>query len=138
MPSDYVFLDSAYASALAAPDDDCHNRANELAAEIKGSNVRLVTTDAVILEIGDALSKPKYRPAASKLIRSILTARVIEVVPLTPAIVRRAFDLFYQRPDKGWGLTDCVSFIVMADRQIRRALTTDEHFEQAGFVAMLK
>ena len=138
MPSDIVFLDSAYAIALAAPEDECHNRASELAAEIKGNNVPVVTTDAVILEIGDALSKPKHRPAAGKLIRSILTDRLIEVVPLTPAILRRAFDLFRQRPDKGWGLTDCVSFIVMADRQIRRALTTDEHFEQAGFVAMLK
>jgi len=138
MPFDAVFLDSAYAIALAAPNDECHIRASELAGEITGRNVRVVTTDAVVLEIGDALSKPRYRDAAATLIASILTDRLIEVVPLTPVLVRRAFDLFRQRPDKGWGLTDCVSFIVMTDRQIHRALTTDEHFEQAGFVAMLK
>jgi predicted nucleic acid-binding protein len=45
---------------------------------------------------------------------------------------------FYsQRLDKEWGLTDCVSFIVMQDRKITEALTTDEHFEQAGFRALL-
>jgi predicted nucleic acid-binding protein len=46
-------------------------------------------------------------------------------------------DHFQRRPDKGWGMTDCLSFVVMEDRGIQKALTTDEHFEQAGFVALL-
>jgi hypothetical protein len=42
------------------------------------------------------------------------------------------------RRDKDWPLTDCISFVVMADEEITDALTGDRHFEQAGFVALLK
>jgi predicted nucleic acid-binding protein len=46
--------------------------------------------------------------------------------------------LFAKRPDKAWSLTDCISFVVMRDQDIAEALTGDRHFEQAGFVALLK
>ena len=41
--------------------------------------------------------------------------------------------LFLDRPDKNWSLTDCISFLVMEDRKVRRAFTSDHHFIQAGF-----
>jgi predicted nucleic acid-binding protein len=53
-------------------------------------------------------------------------------------MLTRAFQLFSDRADKEWGLTDCVSFVVMADRGTREALTADEHFQQAGFVPLLR
>ena len=43
-------------------------------------------------------------------------------------------ELYCQRPDKDWSLTDCISFVVMKHGQITEALATDHHFEQAGFV----
>jgi len=137
MPSDILFLDSAYAIALAAPDDESHTKAAALAAEVRSRYLQMLTTEAVVFEIGDALSKPKFRRVAVELMTSIFTDPQIEVISMTPALVQRAFDLFQRRPDKGWGMTDCLSFIVMKDRGIERALTTDEHFEQAGFVALL-
>jgi len=36
-----------------------------------------------------------------------------------------------------WSLTDCLSFLVMEQRRIPHTLTTDRHFEQASFEAML-
>ena len=39
--------------------------------------------------------------------------------------------------DKEWGLTDCISFIIMKKYGLFDALTSDEHFQQAGFKAML-
>jgi predicted nucleic acid-binding protein len=50
----------------------------------------------------------------------------------------RGHQLFIDRPDKTWGLTDCISFALMQERNIRDALTADRHFEQAGFVALLR
>ena len=137
MPSETFFLDSAYAIALAAPDDEFHFKAAALAAELRSRNLRMLTTEAVVFEIGDALSKPKFRRTAIELMNGIFTDPKIKVVPVTSALVHRAFELFQQRPDKGWGMTDCLSFIVMADHGIQQALTTDEHFEQAGFTALL-
>lgn len=40
--------------------------------------------------------------------------------------------------DKEWGLTDCISFIIMKEFGIKKALTTDEHFLQNGFKALLR
>jgi hypothetical protein len=138
MLSDTLFLDSAYAIALAAPDDEFHPEAATLAAELRSRNLQMLTTEAVVFEIGDSLAKPKFRRTAIELMTSIFTDPRIVVVPATPALVQRFFNLFQRRPDKAWGMTDCLSFIVMEERGIREALTTDEHFEQAGFVALLR
>ena len=47
-------------------------------------------------------------------------------------------ELHRRREDKGWSLTDCISFVGMARQQTSRALTHDHHFEQAGFEALLR
>ena len=59
-----VFLDTAYAIALSAPNDYFHNRAVHLAELLEAAEVRLVTTQAVMLEIGNTLSKQRYRLGA--------------------------------------------------------------------------
>jgi uncharacterized protein len=133
-----VFLDSAYAIALSAPSDRLHRRAIELAGELESARTRVVTTQAVLLEIGNALSKQRYRAAAVRLLRSLECDPNVEVIPLTAELHARAFSLFRERTDKEWGLTDCISFIVMQDRGIRESLTADDHFQQAGFQALLR
>jgi predicted nucleic acid-binding protein len=50
----------------------------------------------------------------------------------------RGLELYEQRPDKKWSLTDCISFVVMKDEGLQEALTGDEHFQQAGFAASLR
>jgi len=40
--------------------------------------------------------------------------------------------------NKMWSLVDCASFVVMKERQLSHGFTTDHHFEQAGFVRLLK
>jgi hypothetical protein len=97
----------------------------------------LVTTQAILLEIGNSLSKQKSR-AAIQLLESLETDPSVEVILLTNSLYESAFNLFKQREDKEWGLVDCVSFVVRQDRGITDALTTDTHFQQAGFRALLK
>jgi len=133
-----VFLDTAYAVALSAPNDQFHDRAALLAVQLEAEKPRLVTTEAVVLEIGNALSKQRYRAAAVRLIASLLADANVEIVPLSAELCVRAFQLYSERTDKEWGLTDCVSFMVMSDRRIGEALTPDEHFRQAGFRPLLQ
>ena len=132
-----VFLDAAYAIALSVPKDSYHQRAVLLADELEASKTRLVTTRAVMLEIGNALSKQRYRHAAVELLRSLEADPNVTIVPLSEDLYAQAFRLYRERPDKDWGLTDCISFIAMQGRKITEALTTDEHFQQAGFRALL-
>ena len=82
------------------------------------------------------MSKQRYRHAAVELLQSIEADPTVTVVPLSEDLYAQAFRLYRERPDKEWGLTDCMSFIAMQDRKVTEALTTDEHFQQAGFRAL--
>ncbi len=132
-----IFLDAAYAIALSAPGDRYHELAEMLADQLESERKRLVTTRAVVLEIGNALAKLRYRQAAVELLGSLEEDPQVEIVPLDEELYARAFQLYRQRPDKEWGITDCISFVVMQERRLTEALTTDEHFQQAGFRALL-
>lgn len=133
-----VFLDTSFAIALSSVTDQNHRRAVELADQVRLAETRLVTTQASLLEIGNALSKQKYRAAAVQLLESLEADSGVEVVSLTNSLYKSAFVLFKQRQDKEWGLVDCISFIVMQNRGLTDALTADTHFQQAGFRALLK
>jgi predicted nucleic acid-binding protein len=43
-----------------------------------------------------------------------------------------------RRLDKDYSLCDAVSFIIMESEGITEAHTTDHHFEQEGFVRLLR
>lgn len=133
-----TFLDASYAIALSVKSDDFHEQALLFANQLESERTRLVTTRAVLLEIGNGLSKQRYRQAASELLAAIQADPDVEVVPVSTDIYDRALQLYIERPDKQWGLTDCASFIVMQDRGITEALTTDDHFRQAGFRVLLR
>jgi len=134
---DKVFLDASFAIALSSVKDQYHDLAEKLADQIQKEKVKMVTTRAVVLEIGNSLAKRRYRQAAIKLLESIEDDPNLEIVPASEELYKRAFSLYKERPDKEWGLTDCISFVVMQDYKLNKALTTDEHFRQAGFRAML-
>jgi predicted nucleic acid-binding protein len=132
------FLDTSFAIALSSVTDQNHERAVKLANQIETDRTNLVTTQAILLEIGNSLSKQRYRAGAIQLLESLEADPSVEVVLLTNSLYKLAFNLFKQRADKEWGLVDCISFIVMEDRGITDALTTDAHFQQAGFRALLR
>lgn len=133
-----VFLDTSFAIALSSVTDQNHVRAAQLANQIESNSTRLVTTQAILIEIGNSLSKQRYRAAAIQLLESLETDPSVEIILLTNGLHKLAFNLYKQRKDKEWGLVDCISFIVMQDRGIIDALTADTHFQQAGFRALLK
>ncbi len=136
-PRDEVFLDTSYALALSAPTDQLHGQALRLADELEAVQARLVTTRAVLLEIGNALSRQRYRAAAISLLQALEADPSVEVLPLSDALYGQALQLYCSRPDKEWGLIDCASFVVMSERGMTKALTADEHFQQCGFRALL-
>lgn len=138
LPRDEVFLDTTYAVAISSPSDQLHLRALELAAELERAKAKIVTTRGVMLEIGNALSKRRYRSAAVRLLRGLRADPNVEIVSLTDELFDKALDLFLSRMDKEWGMIDCVSFVVMTNRGMTKALAADDHFEQAGFQALLR
>ena len=136
--TDSFFLDTAFAIALISPNDAFHEKALELANLVEKTKSRLVTTRAVVIEIGNALSKQSLRKSAVALIDSMEGDETVTIVSVSDDIYNEAFKLFRSRLDKEWGLTDCISFVVMKQQKITNALTTDQHFKQAGFVVLMK
>jgi predicted nucleic acid-binding protein len=129
-----VFADSFHFLALLNRDDPAHERA----VVAQNARPRLVLTDCVILELGDALCDPRDHEDFWELSRRLSADPHVKIVRLTPSLLKRGIQRMHARRDKNWPLTDCISFIVMEDEGIEEALTGDRHFEQAGFVALLR
>jgi predicted nucleic acid-binding protein len=62
----------------------------------------------------------------------------VEIVHIDQSLDTASWRLWESRPDKEWSLVDCASFLVMQQKGLTEALTTDHHFEQSGFVRLLK
>jgi hypothetical protein len=132
-----IFLDTSYAIALSNARDRLHVKACDVAATLRQSGTHLITTRSVLIEVGNALAKAKFRSAAVSLLHSIESDPRIEIVPFSDDLYLRSLALFSARSDKEWGLSDCISFTVMKDRGVEEVLTADEHFRQAGFRPLL-
>jgi uncharacterized protein len=130
-----VFADTFFFIALLSPSDAAH----EAAVDAARREVRtLVTTDWVLTELADGLSAPAQRGGCEKFVTELLQESDVVVVPASRELLEKGLALYRQRPDKEWSLTDCISFVVMGERQLRDALTGDRHFEQAGFKPLLE
>jgi len=132
-----VFLDATYLIALAMPRDQHHGDAVRIMGEMALRRVRMTTTRAVLLEVANFLAQPKTRPLVIGALEDCERDPLLEIVPLSEDLFEKGLALFRERMDKSWGVTDCISFVVMRAGGISQALTADEHFEQAGFVALL-
>jgi uncharacterized protein len=129
------FADTFYFLARLNPTAAGHARAISLPANLSD---QLVTTEWVLIELADGLCDARNRTFFLQLYDHLRNRRNVELVEATHPLFLAGLDLYRRRPDKDWSLTDCTSFIIMRDRGITDALTADHHFEQAGFVALLK
>ena len=131
-----VFADTGYWIASLNPKDDWHGRVLEASRAL--GKFRLITTEMVLDELLAGLSALSARATAVNAVDKVFANPNVEVVPQTSLQFREALDLYKSRMDKEWSLTDCASFNLMKERGIVEALAHDEHFVQAGFVALLR
>jgi len=129
-----VFADTSFYVALLNVSDVHHQRALEF---LRAPSGPVVTTEFVILEVGNFMRRPADRPYFLALLKDLEHDESSSVVTSSSELLARGVELFRERPDKSWSLTDCASFVVMRERGITDALTADVHFRQAGFSAIL-
>jgi uncharacterized protein len=129
-----VFADTSFFLASLNPDDQLHQKAISVSREITG--LRL-TTGFVLLEVGNAMSRAALRSRFVEFYTWISEHPRVRIVPASGELFHRGYELYTAREDKDWSLTDCISFIVMRDEELQAALTHDQHFEQAGYKALL-
>lgn len=130
-----IFLDTGYFVALLNPRDELHSRALAWSETI---NEPLLVTEYVLWETINTFSLPPDRPKAHALVHHLQSEAGYEIISATPQLFQKGIEMHQQRPDKERSLTDCISFLLMRERGITRALAHDQHFEQAGFEALLR
>ena len=133
-----LFADTVYWIALTNSFDQYHAKAVEVSSAL--GNCRLFTTEAVLTEFLNALADkgPLVRAAAVEMVEAIMSNSQVTVIPQTLRTFSRSLAFYKARPDKGYSLTDCGSMLLMRERRLSEAPTTDRHFEQEGFVALLR
>ena len=130
-----LFADTSFYVALWNPNDRMHAAASEFS---RASSVPVFVTEYVLVELGNFLSRSQSRARFPALVRSLQRDPHTIIISASSRLLGAGLRPYEGRPDKEWSLTDCISFVVMLGHGLTEALTTDHHFEQAGFKALLK
>ena len=135
MKRERLFLDTAFIQALLNVRDAYHPKALELFPRVRNA-AEIWITEAILTEVGNACSGMNRKDAV-QFIQQCYQTDNIRVVSIDTQLFIQATHLYQSRSDKNWGLTDCISFIVMTQNNLQDAVTTDRHFIQAGFRALM-
>jgi len=135
-----IFVDTAGWGHLVDPTQEFHGQAASIYREARQQGSRFVTTNYILAELVALLTSPVRAPRAKIIgfISGLKSSPYVDIVHVDAMLDSQAWQLLVERPDKEWSLVDCASFVVMRLAGLAEALTTDHHFEQAGFVRLLK
>jgi predicted nucleic acid-binding protein len=129
-----VFADTFFYLVLLDDAEPDHERA---LAQSKIPRL-IVTTEFILLELGNACARAEDHADFLALVAGMRASPRVKIIPLASELFNRGLARMRERNDKDWSLTDCISFVVMEDEGLHKTLTGDQHFEQAGFKALLK
>lgn len=138
--SSNLFVDTSGWASLFINTQSYYSQADRhfrLAVQQKKS---VITTNYIINELVALLGSPLRIPRIRifEVVDAIKTVPYVQVIHIDEATDTVAWELCKGRPDKAWSLVDCTSFVLMQQLNVQEALTTDQHFEQAGFTRLLK
>ena len=135
-----LLVDTSGWGSLVDANQPYHALAAAIYRAARQDGRRIVTTNYILAELVTLMTTPLRIPRSRTIafIESLKTSPYVEVVHVDVELDEQAWQLLRRRQDKEWSLADSASFVVMRQRNILEAMTTDHHFEQAGFVRLLK
>lgn len=129
------FADTSFYIALLNQDDELFPLVKPFAEK---PDLLIVTTEFVFIEVANFFARSRFRQRAVDLYSRLSTSTFTRIVPASSELFVQGITLYGSRRDKDWSLTDCCSFNVMEQLKLDEALSSDKHFEQAGFQYLLK
>jgi uncharacterized protein len=132
-----VFVDTAFWVSFFNDRDSLHPLARNLTVDY--NDHLWVTTDAVLWETLNFYSRfPKSQKIyLAEQLEMIFSDTNIEIITSGQNWLRATAEFYRKRADKEWSGVDCFSMLVMQSKNIQAVLTTDQHFRQAGFYAVM-
>ncbi|HUY34333.1 MAG TPA: PIN domain-containing protein [Pirellulales bacterium] len=130
-----LFADTSFFVAFLSAEDRHHATAVEYMETCADP---IVTTQWILAELGNFLSKGPARRMFAPFIRTLRSEHLLSIEEAGGDSFQRAVEFYGRRVDKEWSFVDCTSFQYMKRERISLALTADHHFEQAGFTILLK
>ena len=134
-----LFIDTSGWIEIFGKNEPLHNKAIEIFAHALRTRRPIMTTNYIVNEFLGTdgkrcrLSRVDWLAAVDRISHS----PDIEVVHIGEKSHGLAIALLHRRLDKQWSLVNATSFNIMNQHGIHEALTTDHHFEQAGFIKLL-
>jgi uncharacterized protein len=132
-----VFVDSSGIYALADRRDSSHSRAKEHVAKLLQSGTTFVISDYILDEACTLAKVRAGGEAALRLLDIVDRTRALRMLWVGMERFEAAKAFFRRHHEHGYSFTDCTTFVLMRELRIQEALTSDRHFEQAGFRALL-
>jgi predicted nucleic acid-binding protein len=130
-----LFADTSFFVAVLNERDVFHSLADQLSRQFSGP---VITSHWILLELANYFAARQKRSLVPVFIDSLLSDPMMQCEPANAPAFTQGLELYRQRPDKTWSLTDCLSFQIMQRLAISQVLSSDHHFEQAGFEILLK
>lgn len=134
-----LFVDTSGWGNLIDVSQPYHALATEWYRSAKQQPAGLITSNYVLAELVALLESPLRIPRVQAIafLKNLKASPAVEVLHVDADLDSAAWQLLAARPDKAWSLVDCSSFAIM-QQHLSQALTNDHHFEQAGFIRLLK
>lgn len=133
-----TFIDSSGFFALLCTDDARHKAAQVWLDDIRSRSGSAVTTDYILDETATLLKARGGGHRLAEFFQFVNSSHAIRIEWMHPARFTKATEFLLRHADHGYSFTDCVSFVVMRELRLTDALTTDKHFDEAGFKALLR
>jgi len=130
-----MFVDT---SGFFSVNDKAEKHHAEASETYKQAWFRLTTNYVLDEFVALASARKLSREKILAFNEEILIDETVEIVWVNKDLHIKAVELLRNRKDKSYSLCDAVSFVVMRERKINEAFTTDHHFEQEGFIRLLK
>ena len=128
-----LFVDTAGWMAMADRSDTLHAGAVRTRDDWLRQGGVLVTSDYVIDETLTLIRRRLGIQAAEEWWGQVDNSPRLKVEWIHPERAEKARGWFFRWQDKAFSFTDCTSFVLMRELRLRKALTGDRHFVEAGF-----
>jgi len=133
-----LFIDTSGFYALLVRGDTAHSDASEIIGSLRDSRAGAITTDYIIDECLTLFKARGVAQICERFLSMFRDSRAMRVEYIGAERFERAKLFYMKHIDHSYSFTDCTSFIVMNSFKLNEALTTDTHFTEAGFKALLK